>query len=964
MRAARTASILLALLLLALPLGAFSPAGASTDDDTRSGGLLEVTNVYLVNSREEWDAVVVREDAMLHVQAGGVLVTGSMDMEGGSSLHIAGGTLHILDMDGGGISNDWDVHELTLTDGGLLNIEGRPGNGTSTLGSSSVLTVIAAQRITMTDSQILVIGGDGHSPDTPVTEGDVSGNQFSGGDAAMRLLVTEKGASISMTRSSVRVMGGEGGKAPDARAPVDGVGGQAGGYTAGGNVSYAGNGGSSTFLASGDNVRVTSSVIEIFAGDGGDAGDGGPGGVTAGGGGGGYSGGTGAGSQGTASGGGDVVGTGIGGEAAMSVEADEYGQTDSRVLVAGGGGGDAGDGGDCDVSRSSTALGGGGGGGYSGGGGGTTGETNGTDGGPGGSIGPMVGSGGGAVFSVEASLATISGGQVEVAGGTGGRGGSAGTSTRSDADWLAGGGGGSYSAGGGAGTSSATWASGAGGVGRIPERSAGAGGDASLLIDAEEAIIPANVSLNATTGEGGDCLRSDAPGSAGGQGLGLVTRDGYVRETVPKAKVALITPDHGQVSSKVPTFRWAPAHPSSSAGDVLVYQFQMDDDPGFYSPDLKLEVSTDQVTPAWVPNFTSYWKVRALYERPDKSAGPWSDVRSFTYINMPPSIVETPVFDVMVSQVTVIDLSPYVTDVDDARNRLSVDCDHERVLSTTRLNITVHFPEEMGLVVLNITVTDTLNHVPAQLMLNVTRYRHHPHISGLTNHKPPLELKVFEGTEAWYDIFVHDVDSEEFSYWTAGSWEGARTFPNGTLRVRGERGDVGDHTFTLWVADEGGREDSMRVYVEVLNVNDPPDPPSIVSPNKRVTIRVGELVSFSAVVSDPDLRYGQVLNVSFISNETGVFKTLRTTTLATTDYNLFSVGQHVVTVVVSDGQYSASDQVVVNVEEPPSPPPVTSPGSEGPSMWVYVVASLLLFAVGFSVGHLQTRRGREVDGSP
>jgi hypothetical protein len=74
----------------------------------------------------------------------------------------------------------------------------------------------------------------------------------------------------------------------------------------------------------------------------------------------------------------------------------------------------------------------------------------------------------------------------------------------------------------------------------------------------------------------------------------------------------------------------------------------------------------------------------------------------------------------------------------------------------------------------------------------------------------------------------------------------------------------------------------------------------------------------------------------------------------------FPVGEHVVTVVVSDGQYSSSDQVVVTVKEPPAPPPVSTPGREGPSMWVYIVASIALFAVGFVAGHVQIWRRRDL----
>jgi hypothetical protein len=354
--------------------------------------------------------------------------------------------------------------------------------------------------------------------------------------------------------------------------------------------------------------------------------------------------------------------------------------------------------------------------------------------------------------------------------------------------------------------------------------------------------------------------------------------------------------------------------------------------------------------------------VRALYERPWNEPGPWSASRSFAYINLPPEIGHIPVIEVIVDRVAVVDLSEYVTDPDDPLGRLSVRSDHPNVLGVSRLNLTLSFSQEVGIASVHFTISDDLNEVMGQLTVNVVRYRHPPYILGLTNHKPPLELQLYEGTTAWYDIDVHDVDSVHFSYWTTGSWSGVTAFPNGTVRVRGAPGDVGTREFHLHVADEGDREAVMKVTVEVLNVNDPPDPPSIVSPGSRVTVLVGEVVSFSVVVSDPDLRFGQVLNVTFISNDTGVMRTVRTTTLAAMSTSSFPAGEHVVTVVVSDGQYSSSDQVVVTVKEPPAPPPVSAPEREGPSMWVYIVASILLFTLGFVAGHLQVWRRR--DGGP
>ena len=422
------------------------------------------------------------------------------------------------------------------------------------------------------------------------------------------------------------------------------------------------------------------------------------------------------------------------------------------------------------------------------------------------------------------------------------------------------------------------------------------------------------------------------------------------------ARVALLAPDDGEVSSKLPTFWWAKAHPASAAGAAVNYEIQMDDDPDFGSPEMSFNINTDFIRPGWLPNFTNYWRVRALYERPWNSPGPWSVPWAVTYINLPPVIAEIPIFDILVSQVTEVDLSGYISDPDDTVVHLSINSDHPNVSGMSHLNLSLHFPKELGTIPINFTVADTLNSVEGQFMVSVSRYRHSPYILGSTNHKPPLELKLYEGTVAYYDIEVHDVDSDKFTYWTTGSWEGTKAFSNGTLRVTGGRGDVGSHEFYIKVADEGGREATMKVSVDVLNVNDPPDPPNIVSPSKRVTVREGEVVSFTALVSDPDLRYGQVLNVTFISNDSGVMRMVQTTTTAAMSSSSLAVGQHVVTVVVSDGQYSASDQVIVIVEATPEPPPVTPPQRDGPSMWVYIVVSVVLFAVGFTAGNMLLRR--------
>jgi hypothetical protein len=935
-------------------------AGAEGGDGDREGQDLKITKRIVVNASQTWGHVTINSTGMLVIEAEGKFFAGGMTMEDGSRLQINGGMLFVT-----GTDDDPDAringscYELIVTNGSILTVEGGQGQGTSS-GGDAFLDIEVSHRVLIENSIVLVSGGWGESPIAPVTDGDLRSDEFSGGDALVSIGAWGDGTTI--VRSSIKVVGGRGGDAPDGRAPDGDEGGAAGGYSSGGRVfNDVGMGGDCDVSLGGSQVKIASSLIEVVGGDGGDAGDGGPGGVTAGGGGGGYSGGIGAGAQGPAGDGGMVFGrVGMGGEANMIVDAEDYVQNGTRVVVTGGNGGDAGDGGNAYLSDPDTAQGGGGGGGYSGGGGGAEGELRGTDAGDGGPVEQLVGAGGGASFIGKTGDATITGSQILVEGGHGGTGGFAGVSTRGSGnwDWHAGGGGGSYSSGGGAGTSKATWSSGTGGSASNVTGLVASGADVYLWLDLALATITENTDLEAIPGQGGVCWMADAPGLAGGQGGGVSTRDGYRTEMIPMSRVMLLSPEPGEISSKIPVFKWARAHPATAEGKVVGYEVQMDDDPDFGSPEMSFHINSDFVAPAWLPNFTNYWRIRALYQRPWNTPAPWSMSRAITYINLPPQISDIPVFQVTVSQVTIIDLTEYISDPDDIVGHLSISSDHPNVLRTSRLNITLSFPREMGTVPLNFTVTDGLNFVDGQVMLAVTRYRHSPYLLGVTNHKLPIELKLYEGTDAWYEILVHDVDSDEFSYWTSGTWEGARAFPNGTLRVRAQKGDVGVHEFRLNVADEGDRQASHRVYVEVLNVNDPPDPPGIVSPNDRVRLQEGDLVSFSAVVSDPDLPFGQVLNVTFISNASGVLRTMQTTTLASVSSSSLPVGHHVVTVLVSDGQYSSSDQVVVIVEAPPEPSPVTPPPSEGPNMWVYIVASIVLFAVGFVAGNVRLRRVR------
>jgi hypothetical protein len=791
-----------------------------------------------------------------------------------------------------------------------------------------------------------------------------------------------RGPLVQLEDSRLEVLGGAGGDAGDGGSPVNAIdaGAGGGGYTGGrgtydndiahwgGKVSgNVGRGGGVSASIVAREYFQKSSVVSLVGGDGGDAGAGGDGGSVAGGGGGGYSGGGGGNqlSMPGANGGGVSGDVGSGGDAVLDLDASWPSKMfDSQLTVRGGDGGNAGDGGSALSLGPGAVRGGAGGGGYSGGGGGGAGTgdslTRGSDGGGGGTLTQRVAHGGAAQAQLTVPDISILTSTLVAQGGEGGAGGVAGGSARGVGieDWLVGGGGGSYSSGGGggAGVIHQAFASGEGGPGGIVRGQVGDGGRASMAINSTNGTITSSSNIESVPGPGGTCWASSGEGAVGGSGTGRITGKGTGFHDIPMSKPILIRPENGITSSDIPLFSWYVPHPSSAHGEVLAFEFVMDDDVDFSSPEMQMVVTDDAIRPAWISNFTSYWHVRALYSRPFRVEGPWSDVRSYSHINLPPEIGVIPLVEIMYSEVLKVDLSPYIIDPDDKQTNLSIHTEDVHVVGRSRLNLTLFFKEDEGVYSVNFTVTDHLNTVEGKLFVQVIRYRHPPYILGLTNHKPPLQLRLWEGTNAWYEILVHDVDSDRFTYSTLGSWSGAKVYANGTLHVQAPRGDVGFHDFKVKVTDEGGRDAVMDVVVEVLNVNDPPDRPTISSPSERITVTEGDVVYFQASVYDPDLRFGQLLNLTFVSNSTGVLKTFQTSTLGSFSEGNLPVGVHRITVVVSDGQYSATDGVTVVVQATPEPPPVTPASSEGVPLWVYFATSLVLFAVGIAIGDVQRRR--------
>jgi hypothetical protein len=509
---------------------------ATEGPEDHSGQDLLVDRRVLIRGYEIWDDVLVRGNGRLEIVDGGTLHARSIFMEGRSVLSVLGGNLVItssIHREWVGISGACD--KMLITRGSFVSITGPDGGYdiANSGGCSAGIDLESYNPSKILASVLLIRGGNGLSPGGPLTNNDIDGSAFSGGDAVLDITITGYNSELPFKDSTIELIGGNGGDAPDGSASPDQyTGGKGGGYSNGGQVSQqVGMGGRGAMALQAGYIELSGTGVSITGGKGGDAGKGGDVGKGAstlssshgGGGGGGYSGGDGAyggPARRPALPGGAVAGqVGSGGDATAFMLGTQGIMNFSSIHLVAGNGGMAGRGG------TSTAWGGPGGGGYSGGGGGSHAVD---DGAPGGRVESQVGHGGNAWAKVRFDLDYDMGLSGICA--TAGNGGEAG---RGGHYYWGPGGGGGYSGGGG-GALGPTDGSGDGtdgGDGGPVTDQVGCGGDAEVTIDSPRAIIVES-GLYAFAGDGGDAgrrgadLHDDFPSFTGPRGGGAYSAGG------------------------------------------------------------------------------------------------------------------------------------------------------------------------------------------------------------------------------------------------------------------------------------------------------------------------------------------------------------------------------------------------------------------------------------------------------
>jgi len=166
---------------------------------------------------------------------------------------------------------------------------------------------------------------------------------------------------------------------------------------------------------------------------------------------------------------------------------------------------------------------------------------------------------------------------------------------------------------------------------------------------------------------------------------------------------------------------------------------------------------------------------------------------------------------------------------------------------------------------------------------------------------------------------------------------------------------VPEHNVTLIISDG---EDAIEwcVTVIVLNVNDPPDIPVILAPVNGTSALEGTPLEFIIHVWDPDIPYGDELDIVWVSTIDGTFHNVTGHGEVNLSYGGLSPGRHVIMVRASDGVASSSAQVEVVVvalpEAPVRPPFYRTPWG------VLIIVLLIVLAMSAIVIYRYLREGR------
>jgi hypothetical protein len=172
-----------------------------------------------------------------------------------------------------------------------------------------------------------------------------------------------------------------------------------------------------------------------------------------------------------------------------------------------------------------------------------------------------------------------------------------------------------------------------------------------------------------------------------------------------------------------------------------------------------------------------------------------------------------------------------------------------------------------------------------------------------------VEFTIGQGTTLTITPTVVDVEGHELVFdvnTTAVELDGL----TGVITFSPDNDAVGTLRFGLTVYDIVSPTVKVKLnfIFHVVNENDPMEDPSISNPLDGDSFKANKTFYVTCVCYDPDTPFGQVLNYTWTSSVAGHLGYGNTVTLS-----LSEVGEHVITVTVTDGEFQKTDSVTIEI---------------------------------------------------
>ena len=295
---------------------------------------------------------------------------------------------------------------------------------------------------------------------------------------------------------------------------------------------------------------------------------------------------------------------------------------------------------------------------------------------------------------------------------------------------------------------------------------------------------------------------------------------------------------------------------------------------------------------------------------------------SFTVapVDDPPVVLPIPPAQLTEETADSVDLSNELQDEDTPLSALTLTCDDPACIEVNGTRLRLLFAVWSDGIVVSFNVSDGNSTVHGSFEVQLTARNDPPTITGLGELTAPYNLSIEEGTSLWLPVHAVDEDDTAFDINVTSAYRGITASEGGMVYITARTGDIGTYTALITVKDSSSAAATTSLTVHVTNVNDAPSGLKLLLPINRSSVVAGSNVTFSVEATDPDTVYGQLLTVSWTSDISGALNsTTSKDTFAFTRSDL-PLGKHIITVTVTDGEYSLSSTLELTVVEAYVPP--------------------------------------------